>query len=552
MAVVNPVVLMKAYDSTVDLVAGEPERVQMIFSGVEIDFEEKKRNPDSCIMVYGVYNAGKSTLINALIGRQEAPVGDVPLTSKVSAYRWGSYEVLDTPGVDAPSEHEKVTQSQMAKADAVIFVMNPVGVAEEGKTLEVLLDLLQEKKKVFIAFNIKNELKPENFLRLKDLLREKIQEMAEARGISGVLKDVPIFSIDAKRALKAKQEGKARLLESSGYPAFENALHGFLRQLSPDDVYDRLKHKLICFLDERTQEVKSSIRQDGTSKKINAILEQMVVEKSRIEKNLLDIIDEQKDYVYRGAKSALRSGEEDLVSKALKDVFVTASGYVVKRRDEALDDYGFRLQGDVDGLQFQVLELQQKPQLRDMLLPRGQNGDVGHEAVGLKKSSLPVEAVAGYAQKAVAMVKGEHVVTALKMTKDYFPSLMKGVGPKTMEKIAGRVMDKIPYIGYVLTAVNVLSGLMGEDEETRALREQVAQQRWARERAEQQMEDFSVELATDFYRDMRSEILNDLSGVFKNLRETLSVIRNDASEQERMESEYLQQWMDIRQMAQSA
>ena len=33
-------------------------------------FEAKKKNPDLSIMVYGVYNAGKSTLINALAGAE--------------------------------------------------------------------------------------------------------------------------------------------------------------------------------------------------------------------------------------------------------------------------------------------------------------------------------------------------------------------------------------------------------------------------------------------------------------------------------------------------
>ena len=47
------------------------------------------------IMLYGVYNAGKSTLLNALLGREEASVADKPETYKLTAYSWNGYELLD-------------------------------------------------------------------------------------------------------------------------------------------------------------------------------------------------------------------------------------------------------------------------------------------------------------------------------------------------------------------------------------------------------------------------------------------------------------------------
>jgi len=37
-------------------------------------------------MVYGFYNAGKSTLINALLGDERAPTGDVPTTAEAKEY----------------------------------------------------------------------------------------------------------------------------------------------------------------------------------------------------------------------------------------------------------------------------------------------------------------------------------------------------------------------------------------------------------------------------------------------------------------------------------
>ncbi len=39
--------------------------------------------PGPSIMFYGLYNAGKSTMINAIFGREIALTGDIPTTSGV-------------------------------------------------------------------------------------------------------------------------------------------------------------------------------------------------------------------------------------------------------------------------------------------------------------------------------------------------------------------------------------------------------------------------------------------------------------------------------------
>lgn len=121
--------LFSAYDRTVELVNQHPAMAAG-FATVQRQFDDKRRQPDASIMVYGVYNAGKSTLINALIGDNVAKTGDIPLTDSVDAYSWGNTRILDTPGVDAPLAHEQVTREQMLAADAIIFVVNPSGAAK--------------------------------------------------------------------------------------------------------------------------------------------------------------------------------------------------------------------------------------------------------------------------------------------------------------------------------------------------------------------------------------------------------------------------------------
>lgn len=45
------------------------------------------------VMVYGIYNSGKSTLINALMKQEVAEMADRPLTDHISEFDRGEYEV---------------------------------------------------------------------------------------------------------------------------------------------------------------------------------------------------------------------------------------------------------------------------------------------------------------------------------------------------------------------------------------------------------------------------------------------------------------------------
>ena len=76
------------------------------------------------VMVFGIYNAGKSTFLNALIGETRAKMSDRPETSIVTSYEWNGFHLLDTPGIDAPSDHERVSREQLEKSDVILFVLN--------------------------------------------------------------------------------------------------------------------------------------------------------------------------------------------------------------------------------------------------------------------------------------------------------------------------------------------------------------------------------------------------------------------------------------------
>ena len=65
---INVQSLFKAYDE-LSQVIGKNHNLEEDFATLKIMFDEKRHKPDANIMMYGVYNAGKSTVINALVGK---------------------------------------------------------------------------------------------------------------------------------------------------------------------------------------------------------------------------------------------------------------------------------------------------------------------------------------------------------------------------------------------------------------------------------------------------------------------------------------------------
>lgn len=108
------------------------------------------------LMVYGVYNAGKSTLLNAIFGVDEmSKTGDSPETAEVHPFEYNGYTIYDTPGINAPIKHEEVTMEHLKKTELVLFVMSNDGSFEERYVYEKIGDILKDEKPVLIVLNNK-------------------------------------------------------------------------------------------------------------------------------------------------------------------------------------------------------------------------------------------------------------------------------------------------------------------------------------------------------------------------------------------------------------
>lgn len=105
------------------------------------------------VMVYGIYNSGKSTLINALCKEEVAEMADRPMTDRISEYDRGDYFLIDSPGVDAPIEHEMITEEHINRCHIILFVISSKGLFEDRTNYEKLSNLIKREIPFIIVLN---------------------------------------------------------------------------------------------------------------------------------------------------------------------------------------------------------------------------------------------------------------------------------------------------------------------------------------------------------------------------------------------------------------
>lgn len=205
------------------------------------EIQQKAQNAELHIMLYGAYNAGKSTLINSLLARESARTDDIPTTDSVDFYDWNGMKLLDTPGVNAPIEHQDVTEAQLKRASVIVFVIRD-GDMDSRDVYDRLLDLLQRDKKIFIVLN--NEL-IDLSARQKavDHIRELLLHRAKANHIDeSKLIGIDILPIQLKTALKGRLENKEKLIEYSGFSIFLDAFNSWITQQNAErEKFDDFK-----------------------------------------------------------------------------------------------------------------------------------------------------------------------------------------------------------------------------------------------------------------------------------------------------------------------
>ncbi|MEO5715281.1 MAG: dynamin family protein [Luteolibacter sp.] len=200
---------------------------------------EKGLGTPFLFVVSGEVNAGKSTLINGLFGRELCRVNILPETDRVLWYRYGSpardaevtpmleeryrpveflrdFNLIDTPGTNSIIQgHQDITEKFLPSADLILFVFpvtNPWGAA---------------------TWNFISRLPAEAMERVVFIVQQADQrEAIDISVILGHMSDLsmkrigrtpPIFAVSGKQAFEAKRSKPfaGDLLKKSGFPELE-------------------------------------------------------------------------------------------------------------------------------------------------------------------------------------------------------------------------------------------------------------------------------------------------------------------------------------------
>ncbi|MDI3183089.1 dynamin family protein [Pseudomonas paracarnis] len=490
----------------------------------------KKARAGASIMVYGVYNAGKSTLINALLGQELAAVADVPETACVQGYRWGDFEVLDTPGIDAPLEHEEITREQLVQSDVVIFVVNPLGVVEEEKTLDVLLELVLAGKMIFLVLNCKNRFDPIDLERVKDELRQRIQLKA---GNQRVLDHIPIVEVNARSALKAKLENKQNLLNSSGFPKFENALAEFFASVEQKAIVARVATEFRSYI-QSTVDALDEQQDQASVKRLDTFYGEIARREIDIRRGLKSLVEAKAAFISKSTINALQLNSEGAQGK-IEQLIGQANHEVCAELEDALTRLGLDASEMLDEV---IREVQVQPQSYSSQAAPDVKAHVEHTDQLPSSPGIDMSLLETGVRQAGSMVKAEHVISVMKVGKEWLPTLFKGIGPATMGKVAEQIVGKvIPVIGIAFQVGSTLYSAFAGDPEQQRLNEQAQREAQERERRDQAIKAFGEETAWEFSQSLNALVETHLKTSFAEVKDKLQSLRGSLNQNQRRLSE---------------
>ncbi|BAY14962.1 heat shock protein DnaJ-like protein [Anabaenopsis circularis NIES-21] len=235
-------------------------------------------NPNFRIAVFGPFNHGKSTLLNAILGTRTLPIDLIPTTGAAITVKYGSnvrtriiltdntevyrngteilqqfailddnrqmrkdvasvevfcphtfletgVEFLDLPGTNDRDEQDNLVREQLLGADLVVQLLDArklMTLGERENLRDWLLD--REIKTVIFVANFLNLLEPEEQQQVQSRLRF-VAESFRAELPPGFSN---LYRVDALPALRARLKGDVAAASSSGLVAFETALQNIV------------------------------------------------------------------------------------------------------------------------------------------------------------------------------------------------------------------------------------------------------------------------------------------------------------------------------------
>lgn len=521
---------------------------------IEKLYKEKIENTKPQIMFFGLYNAGKSSLLNELLRDDVAKVADVPTTDHVDYYNWRGYTIADTPGVGAPIEHEEVTNEAIRKADVVLFVMTNAGSFEKKENYVRMKDIVDAGKKIIIVINDKSNFLPQECYEEMMQVQQKIYDNMMALGINNVKERFTILFVNAKLAHKGRTANKPLLWEKSQIAELESYI---LSEMKNSDDFAVIRHAIyeinqdVEAIVEAIREQLSQVDTNPEYMAIQKVLNGLHNAKIQVRKNMSDFISSQTNKLGVTLPDAIWAVKEDqakidqTVQQAQQNLSEKVKAHLEDQLQTVVDDLSMDWTNFV--VEMQKLEAQRirvdEPQVeaaQSTEIPE-ENTDFIKESMGAwAESKMDAEKARTIASEGTQLLEGMMKGVGFKIGKG-------GIGKYFLKKTGlGAFIKSVPFISQVpvppleiiLLGYTALKHFLGDDgayerakaqaERENAMAEAKAQ---AEEQARQALQQKCLYMVDDIKENLilwTNQVIRSHIGNYEdNLSDKMKTLMND-------------------------
>lgn len=418
---------------------------------IEKLYKEKIENTKPQIMFFGLYNAGKSSLLNELLRDDVAKVADVPTTDHVDYYNWRGYTIADTPGVGAPIEHEEVTNEAIRKADVVLFVMTNAGSFEKKENYVRMKDIVDAGKKIIIVINDKSNFLPQECYEEMMQVQQKIYDNMMALGINNVKERFTILFVNAKLAHKGRTANKPLLWEKSQIAELESYI---LSEMKNSDDFAVIRHAIyeinqdVEAIVEAIREQLSQVDTNPEYMAIQKVLNGLHNAKIQVRKNMSDFISSQTNKLGVTLPDAIWAVKEDqakidqTAQQAQQNLSEKVKAHLEDQLQTVVDDLSMDWTNFV--VEMQKLEAQ-RIRVDEPQVEAAQSTEIPEENIDFIKESM-----GAWAESKMDAEKARTIASA---GTQLLEGMMKGVGFKIGKGGIGKYFLKKTGLGAFIKSV---------------------------------------------------------------------------------------------------